>query len=453
MTVRRHIFYEFSGYVPDEGGAPRTDPEGLGLSQADLVALDQYSRRIAEDGVFQIGPNCIMARQYAGVVVFGDRQFEIVPKILKVREEERGGILKNLLWMLQVAPDVWPLRTDDATLAVSRGSFLDLAIYQYAKTVCRAVDQGVPQLYVDREDNLARPKGRIDFRENIRLNSWNEARLACRYSEITYDHVLLRAVRYVLRVFHRLAQDSSVRLAVAEALSRTNEVSDRQVAYIEVERLPVPQSNPAFVSAVETAKLVLRGLRVEATGGNQNGMAFVFDMNELFERYFAAVLVRYKTQLGLADVYVQKRRVLVERIVDVAANAPVSGGMVTFTDIFVRTLAGRCIVLDTKYKLAGGDHQFHAGVSNADAYQVLAYQGIYTDGAAVPDGVLIYPESYRPVFLKFEVRGGKRFFMKTISLTRDLATDEVGLVKDLQRFFEALGGAENCIEKKDVRAA
>lgn len=438
MAITRHIFYEFAGYEATEGDALRTDPSGLGLSSEDLAELDRFSRGIVEDGLFQIGPNSISARQYAGVVVFGDKQFEILPKILKAQSGDRRSILKNLLWMLQCTPEIWPLSTDDADLDASRGSFLELAIFQFAKTVCKAISQGVPQLYVNRDDNLNRPKGRIDFRENIRLNSWNESRLACRFSEITYDHILLQSIRFVLRIFHRLAHEPSVRMAVSEALAKTGEITDRQVSYSEIERIPVPQSNPAFVAAIETTKLVLSGLRIEATGGRQKGLAFVFDMNELFERYFSSLLIRYKARLGLAEVAIQKRRALVERIYDVRANQVVGGTMATFTDLLVKTQTGRSIVMDTKYKMAAGEHQFHAGVSNADAYQILAYQGLYMDTTRIPDGVLVYPESFRPAFFRFELRGGRCFYMKTISLSTDLTSEEPRLIEELKRFFEGL---------------
>jgi 5-methylcytosine-specific restriction endonuclease McrBC regulatory subunit McrC len=227
-------------------------------------------------------------------------------------------------------------------------------------------------------------------------------------------------------------------MAVGEALAKTGEITDRQVSYVEIDRIPVPQSNPAFVAAVETTKLVLRGLRIEATGGRENGMAFVFDMNELFERYFASLLTRYKTRLGLAEVLIQKRRALVERIYDVAAKQVVGGTMVTFTDLLVKTKSGRSIVIDTKYKLAAGEQQFHAGVSNADAYQILAYQGLYSDSTGVPDGVLVYPESYRPAFFRFELRSGRCFYLKTIPLSEDLACEETSLVDELLRFFIGL---------------
>jgi 5-methylcytosine-specific restriction endonuclease McrBC regulatory subunit McrC len=176
-------------------------------------------------------------------------------------------------------------------------------------------------------------------------------------------------------------------------------------------------------------------------------MAFVFDMNELFERYFASLLTRYKAQLGLAEVPIQKRRALVERIYDVGANKVVGGTMATFTDLLVKTQAGRSIVMDTKYKMAAGEHQFHAGVSNADAYQILAYQGLYTDSLGVPDGVLVYPESYRPAFYRFELRGGRCFYLKTISLSTDLSSEEPRLVEELKGFFEGLENSRPTIKQ------
>ncbi len=288
----------------------------VGMGPKDLQALDVYSRSLARDGIFQLRPDVIRARHYVGVVVFRNWHIEIHPKILRPGDGSTGTMLRNLLWMLAQTDDTWCSVFDNASLQVGHGSFLELMMRHFAETVMAAIRQGIPQLYVDRIDNLSRPRGRIDFKSSLRDNAWNEARLTCRFSEITYEHILMRAIRFVLRIFYDLAKIPATRQVLSEALQRTSEVPDVPVTFLEIQSVSMPRGNPAFTRAVDLAKLVLQGQRTETTAGNTHGLAIVFDMNRLFERYVVSVMQRNRESLGIGAVQPQKHANLVHTVWD-----------------------------------------------------------------------------------------------------------------------------------------
>ncbi|WP_157678728.1 5-methylcytosine restriction system specificity protein McrC [Bdellovibrio bacteriovorus] len=109
----------------------------------------------------------------------------------------------------------------------------------------------------------------------------------------------------------------------------------------------------------------------------------------------------------------------------------------TFTDIHIKSKSGSEFILDTKYKIIN-DTKNHYGISNQDAYQVLAYRQIHHSGVAAPSVALLYPKSNVHIRKEFQVNGSDATFIAaTIDLSCDLRANLPSLVNDLSKIIQS----------------
>lgn len=145
-------------------------------------------------------------------------------------------------------------------------------------------------------------------------------------------------------------------------------------------------------------------MRPEFSGQKKSKVfTLLFDMNELFEEFIFKVLQRNESSLGI-KVQAQKHKRLVN-----AERDFLSGGewktrslFATFTDISVTPDNGRSFIIDTKYKIIHSEKN-HYGISNQDAYQVLAYRQIHKIDAVEPSVALLYPTEREDLQREFRV--------------------------------------------------
>ena len=135
-------------------------------------------------------------------------------------------------------------------------------------------------------------------------------------------------------------------------------------------RTPLPSRiNAHYGGAMALAELVLRRSAITATAGGIAGVAFSFDLNQVFEDFLTASLrAAFRRHGGRLEA--QHRIHL-----DDGQHIPMR------PDLVWRKSNREQAVLDAKYK-ALGDERF----PNADAYQLLAY----CTAMALPEGYLVY---------------------------------------------------------------
>ena len=139
------------------------------------------------------------------------------------------------------------------------------------------------------------------------------------------------------------------------------------------------EGEDAFARALAWCDIFLRGHSLANLPGTKRARAFLFPMEALFERYVAKSL----RKAAPSDI----RVVTQAKDIWLRSSAPIDS-LVIRPDILLRRESDGAIlaVMDTKWKLLGTSLQ-HSGVSQADFYQLAAYQRHHGAGEAV----LVYP--------------------------------------------------------------
>jgi 5-methylcytosine-specific restriction enzyme subunit McrC len=301
----------------------------------------------------------VAAAQYVGVVRTGGCELWIHPKLPIAR----------LLFLLGYARDPSGWRDDDPGFGEA-DSLVEALARAFARHAEQTLAQGLLQGYRTAEDAQPAIRGRIREADQLRRRFALPLPVEVRYddytTDITENQLLRTAARRLLRV-PGISGDTSRRLRRLVALTR--EVSDLPASR---DRPPVTRTrlNQRYFPAVPLAELALRATSPEFTPGAGQGIAFLFDMNKVFEDFLTAELGAALQRQGGGQVKPQQQMAL-----DVAGELTIRPDLTWWSQ-------GRCLaVADIKYKALSGRQP-----PEADIYQLLAY----CTALRLPVGHLVY---------------------------------------------------------------
>lgn len=196
--------------------------------------------------------------------------------------------------------DQKPIETD--TL---KGVLTPLLLFHFVSTVKKITSKGLKKGYVNREENLHKVKGRIDFLQNFRKNVLlkREERVFCRYNEYSEDirenRLIKKALLFCERMFNVISKENSdnfsdVQTTLNQCISAFENVSD-DIEYWEVKYTKSHKLYKEYDVAIKLAKMILRRYsfnihNVENSKQEQTVPVFWIDMSLLYEHYVLGLL-------------------------------------------------------------------------------------------------------------------------------------------------------------------
>ena len=260
---------------------------------------------------------------------------------------------------------------------------LEFVADYFAELLAERVRRGLFRAYTVQEENLSAVRGRILFREDLRLNLLQRQRTYCEYSEFTWDVAENQVLRQVLQQLSRwpFKRTLQVRLGALDRL--LDEVTPGAFTASEVNQFAYHRMNDDYRPLHSLCALFLDGASLSEHEGAVPFPGFLVDMNRLFERFVSALLSR----LAPSSVRVSYRH----------TSTPLDvGNKVHITpDILITGPTGELTVLDCKYKRAMGED-----FSNADVYQMIAYCTALNSRRAI----LLHPRSEAALVGELSIR-------------------------------------------------
>lgn len=299
---------------------------------------------------------------------------------------DRSIAIRNVYVMMAYA--FRSIHTAEATwIAAERFDHLhDLLAEILARGVGAQIKRGIHRDYLQRRDELAGVRGRIDLTRTIARRSTTRARLVCEFDEYDLDTPHNRALKSIIVL---LIRHGDVGAARKDALRRL-------LPYLDTVTLVAPKSicwsdltyhraNASYRLLLGVCELVVRGLLPTADPGAVRLTSWVADesMSALYERFLREYYAFHHAQWSPAARNVQW---------DVNPFADHSQLPQMRTDV---TLMGRerTLIIDAKYYSASmqtgawGKSTVHSG----NLYQLLAYvknKDVQRDGSV--SGLLLY---------------------------------------------------------------
>lgn len=384
--------------------------------------------------IFSISTKQITATSVIGLLSFDGVQIEIMPKILKYNSTEKQSIIRNLMFMLAYTNQLDISDSNMSEMSHQHDSFMEAYISIYSSRLLNQLRKyGVPKSYVQNQENINTLKGKIVFPKHLLLNSFDQSKVYCEYSDFSENNDVSKSFKFVVINLLKLTK-SPTNLS---ALNRCLGLLDGVLAeYVKPERLDhanIGKRDSNFLGLLNLTKMFLKKMRPDFSEGKSNKVfSLLFDMNELFEEFIFQLLKRNSSRFEV-DVFAQKKRRLVSAERDFCATSKwVNKSLFdTFTDILIVPKNGTSFIIDTKYKVISSERS-HYGISNQDAYQVLAYRQIHSEPNDIPSVALLYPMSEMPLKREFRVNGhGSTFFAWTIDISRNLQEELPNILDDL----------------------
>lgn len=432
-------FYEYGGFQDPAKGEISSISE-LPLSPSELQYLRSISEfAIPDKKIFDFSSSSIRATSMVGVISFGGVHIEILPKLLRTQDSD-SSILKNLMFMLSYTNSMDISDSGIGSLAQNHDSFIEAYISIFASRLSQHLIRfGSPKAYVEKSENLNALKGKISFAKQSTINCFDQSKVFCDYSEFTENNPLSKALKFVAQSLRHLTRNSSSLTSLSRCVGLLDGVKGEYVSGADLDRCALGKREPNFIALINLTKMFLKKLRPEFSGQKKNKVfTLLFDMNELFEEFIFQILKENESYLNVG-VHAQKHKRLVS-----AERDFLNGGkwekrplFATYTDIVVTPKDGRRrFIIDTKYKIVHSDKN-HYGISNQDAYQILAYRQIHKTNSWEPAIALLYPQERENLQKEFQISGSDTTFIaSTINISVDLKSSLPLLVDELRTLID-----------------
>lgn len=376
--IRRTIReWECIGYGSEEDKIPEAQADRLAAVAQTSVFSDRGGQ-----GVLEHRRKALRARGIVGIIATHDCQLEILPKIEGSGEKyvSNETLRTRLVHMLAVTHDLPVDARTKTQMGWQRDTVLEPLIRLFCTGLAEAVRQGMPRRYLAHADDLPVLRGRMNVTRQFSTLAVSPQKLACRFDALSPDIAINQVMRAAIIKLSRLTQAPDNQRKLRELSFIYADVTDVSANALRWDRIVLDRTNQRWRGLLSFARLFLSGRHQHTSTGPIDGYALLFEMNVLFEQYVARLLSR-----ALAGT---RWRVSAQGGGRCCLYEGEEGRFQTRPDIVVRQGNRIAMIIDTKWKRIAPriDDPKH-GVSQADIYQLLAYQRLYK----CRDVMLLYP--------------------------------------------------------------
>lgn len=312
--------------------------------------------------LFRFSRTEVQARQYVGVTRVGQRTIQILPKIYD-RDEENLGYL---VFLLGYTRRLRLRQAGTVGYAQLEGSFLEIWIRHFTIELRDLLRAQHKQRYVETEERLGFLRGKLLVERELAGTGILTGRYACRYDLFTPDHLLNQALKFCNGLLLRQTRAAANRIVLQQNDALLSDVAHRPIRASDLDRIHLDRLDRGYEPILSLCRLLLEHSTLDLRAGRITQLAFVFDMNRLFEEFVAEFLRRHIGRIKVRDQ---------RRLVDVKYQhnlGKLFGKFNMEADLILTDDTGAKLLVDTKYKALDAAKQ-HGGLDQEDFYQMYAY--------------------------------------------------------------------------------
>jgi 5-methylcytosine-specific restriction enzyme subunit McrC len=325
-------------------------------------ALENYGYRTREK-YFSVGNGNIKFSNYVGVIQVKNLTIEILPKADNGDNKEKW---QNAL--LDILKECKLIRLESITnahLKLKNSSILDLYYDVFLRETENLVRHGLVKSYRNQKQNLNKVKGKILFTEHINKNFIHKERFYVEYKIYDQNTLLNQILRKALIILSNMVNSPEFQIRIKRLLFEFENIEEVIMKELAFDLIMYNRNTERYRKAINIAKLIILQYTPDLKGGNENVLAILFDMNQLFERFIFGRLKNRESQN--IKVYKKYRKFW--------GNRPLK------PDIIVSNYVKKYII-DTKWKVLSA-----CNPSIQDLRQVYVYNHYYESKKSI----LLYP--------------------------------------------------------------
>jgi 5-methylcytosine-specific restriction enzyme subunit McrC len=312
---------------------------------------------------FRILNKGIQFTNFVGVIQAGNLTIEVLPKVdqetttaanesiddLERNDQqtanEKSQWQRVLLDMLKECSLLRVNHVDYANLNLRSNSILDIYLELFLAETEKLLHEGLLKKYREHEGNQTALKGQLQFSKQIAYNSTHQERFYVRYSEYNRNNIYNQILCKTLGLIPKISNSSYLLDKVGRLQLDFPEVSNGNINAEIFNRLQFDRKTERYKEALLISKMLLLNYRPDITGGNENVIAILIDMNKLWEEF---VYRRLRKEEANYNISVQRQQSESFWISDALTRPK------TIRPDIVIKAGDEIIIVDTKWKMIEG---------------------------------------------------------------------------------------------------
>lgn len=390
--------YEYARLYRDKQTSISGDNLLLSEKQFDslkkLIASDDSDHNKLFRYGFERHREVLVCQNYVGVICLHDGdQIEILPKTHRhtfdlPRSSAIGDERKNLVKMLQATRHLPCKSSSTASLDITRMPLLDVFISLFLNEVNKLVKRGIARQYQSQEENLTYLKGKLLVSQQVRHNLVTKHYHYMSYDELSENRAENRLIRSALQWAVNRVRGETEHLCQELLFHFSSIPKSHQISY-DLNAWQRGRHLRHYEPIRPWLEMIFKEYSPTSVDGNKNMLSLLFPMERVFEDYVA---IHLKKQFPEMEIRTQvKQHSLIThtpRVSNIEKNL-----FQLKPDLYFK-YEDRIIIADTKWKLIDENQPNKKyNISEADIYQMLAYNQTYQKYETDAEIWLIYPMS------------------------------------------------------------
>ena len=306
----------------------------------------------------------ITAKNYIGVLTFNDgTAIEILPKIVSTVPEHSQRAKKLVVDMLRSLTNVSYKSLQVTNVDIEKMPLLDIFIRMFLDEVFRLVKHGLRSSYETIAENRSFFKGKILFSEQLKHNFSHKERTFTEFDEFTPNCPENRLVKSTLMLLYKQTHSSRNKTDIKTLLAAFDNVPSSTDYTGDFSK-----AGKSYGTLLIWCQIFLTGKSFTSFSGSGVAFALLFPMETLFERYVA---VQLKKVLPAEEFLIS-----IQDKTHYLFLSPSKKFLLRPDIVITRKCDNAIFICDTKWKLLSS-HTANLGISQADMYQMFAYQKKY----------------------------------------------------------------------------
>ncbi len=340
---------------------------------------------------FRILNKGIQFTNFVGVIQAGNLTIEVLPKTDKGRTtasnlaideldqqdaEQRQNWHNVLLKMLKECKLLQVNHVDYASLNLKSNSILEIYIELFLAETEKLLHEGLVKKYRKIEGNSLAMKGQLLFSKNIAQNLIHRERFYIRHSEYNRINIYNQILYKTICLLPSISGSSLLTDKVNRLLLDIPEMPVCKITSATFDKLVFDRKTERYKEAILISKMLLLNYRPDITGGSENVIAILFDMNKLWEEY----VFRRLSKAAIAEgIYVSRQNKK-----SFWYNHDAGYSKIVKPDILI-TKDSRNFIVDTKWKIVDDNKP-----GDDDLKQMFVYNLLWN----AEQSLLLYPGNY-----------------------------------------------------------
>jgi len=343
----------------------------------DILALRSV---IGDHAVNMQADGRLMISHYVGFAQINHIRLLIYPKYARAIDREEGWnqsfdiLLKLLMETGFLAVKQLPTAQE---MAQCQGDILEILISLFIKDLLRLFQRDVNRGYQNTHSNEPFVRGKIDFANHIRHNSYRKHIHALIYEHFTENILMNQIFKSVLLQLGQISRLRENRIRIGQALIWLEDIETITLTDTIWDQVVFTRLNHPYQVPFRMARMFYQNASIILNSGDSQSLSFLVPLNRLFEQYVYKIIKEAASPLD---------RVVYQGPVDYLAFYGDKPAFQLRPDISVIRQNQVYQIFDAKYKeIAFVDHI--PKIAMGDLYQMLAYSVRYD----CPLITLVYP--------------------------------------------------------------